>query len=101
MKKNLFITAIIAIVLCISCRPKGTSNSNASEEEKVDYLLRDTAIYGFCAEGSAMNTSQQEPTRKVRYWVAMPLVMKWQLLSTLTRHRQSSLSINPCSTAIG
>ena len=58
MKKNLFITAIIAIVLCISCGPKGTSNSNASEEEKVDYLLRDTAIYGFCAEGSAMNTLQ-------------------------------------------
>ena len=37
MKKNLFITAIIAIVLCISCGPKGTSHSNASEEEKVDY----------------------------------------------------------------
>ena len=53
MKKSIFITALTAIVLCISCGSKGTVNNNTSDEEKVDYLLRDTAIYGFCAEGSA------------------------------------------------
>jgi hypothetical protein len=58
MKKSIFITALTAIVLCISCGSKGTVSNNTSDEEKVDYLLRDTAIYGFCAEGSAMNTLQ-------------------------------------------
>lgn len=58
MRKSIFAIAIAIITSVISCGPKGSQTNNTSGEEKTDYVLRDTAIYGFCAEGSAMNTLQ-------------------------------------------
>jgi hypothetical protein len=58
MRKSIFAIALVIITSAVSCGPKGSQSNNSSDEEKVDYVLRDTAIYGFCAEGSAMNTLQ-------------------------------------------
>ena len=59
MKKAYFFTIITTIaVLLIGCGRKDSQSSSLSNEEQTSYILRDTAIYGFCAEGSAMNTLQ-------------------------------------------
>ena len=57
MKKIFLIITLITIILLTSCGQKGTQQ-NVADEKQIDYVLRDTAIYGFCAEGTAMNTLQ-------------------------------------------
>lgn len=58
MRKILYIVALVVCTAFIGCGSKGTQSQNAADEDQINYLLRDTAIYGFCAEGSAMNTLQ-------------------------------------------
>jgi len=58
MKKILIFIA--AMALTASCGKKGQQADNQQDynEEKVEYILRDSTVYGFCGEGSAMNTLQ-------------------------------------------
>ena len=58
MKKILIFIATMA--LTASCGKKGQQADNQQDynEEKVEYILRDSTVYGFCGEGSAMNTLQ-------------------------------------------
>lgn len=58
MKKTIFFPVIIAALLMMACGNNKTQPSASNNEEEISYVLRDTAIYGFCAEGSAMNTLQ-------------------------------------------
>jgi hypothetical protein len=57
MKKLLF--PVIVLSLMISCKeaPKQQASQENNELE-VEYAFRDSTIYGFCGEGSAMNTLQ-------------------------------------------
>lgn len=57
MKKLLL--PVIVLALMVSC--KDTPKQQASQENddlEVEYAFRDSTIYGFCGEGSAMNTLQ-------------------------------------------
>lgn len=58
MKKILIFIA--AMALTASCGKKGQQADNQQDytEESVEYILRDSTVYGFCGEGSAMNTLQ-------------------------------------------
>lgn len=58
MKKLLIFIA--ALALTASCGKKGQQADNQQDytEESVEYILRDSTVYGFCGEGSAMNTLQ-------------------------------------------
>lgn len=58
MRKFFILFALAVITSIISCGPKATQPVNTDDEDRSNYILRDTAIYGFCAEGSAMNTLQ-------------------------------------------
>ena len=57
MKKTLI---FIAAALMASCGKKAQQADNQQDytEESVEYILRDSTIYGFCGDGSAMNTLQ-------------------------------------------
>lgn len=57
MKKLLL--PVIVLSLMISCKeaPK-QQTSQENNELEVEYAFRDSTIYGFCGEGSAMNTLQ-------------------------------------------
>ena len=57
MKKLFF--PVIFLALMVSCKdtPKQQA-SQESDELEVEYAFRDSTIYGFCGEGSAMNTLQ-------------------------------------------
>ena len=57
MKKLLF--PIIALALLTACKggnQQQTADNN--DEQEIEYAYRDSTIYGFCGEGSAMNTLQ-------------------------------------------
>ena len=58
MKKTYFFLVIAAILFITGCGNKNAQPVASDSEEQTNYILRDTAIYGFCAEGSAMNTLQ-------------------------------------------
>lgn len=58
MKNNYFFLVIAAILFITGCGNKNAQPAASDSEEQTNYILRDTAIYGFCAEGSAMNTLQ-------------------------------------------
>lgn len=58
MKNNYFFLVIAAILFITGCGNKNAQPVASDSEEQTNYILRDTAIYGFCAEGSAMNTLQ-------------------------------------------
>lgn len=58
MNKISFFIVIAVALLIIACGGNNTQSAASNNEEQVSYILRDTAIYGFCAEGSAMNTLQ-------------------------------------------
>lgn len=59
MKKTLFTLTALLTILC-SCGNKTSQNQSVhnDDSEQAYYIRRDTTIYGFCAEGSAMNTLQ-------------------------------------------
>ena len=57
MKKLLF--PIIALALLTACKggnQQQTADNN--DEQEIEYAYRDSTIYGFCGEGSSMNTLQ-------------------------------------------
>ena len=57
MKKLLF--PIITLALLTACKggnQQQTADNN--DEQEIEYAYRDSTIYGFCGEGSAMNTLQ-------------------------------------------
>jgi hypothetical protein len=58
MKHSILLGVLTAIVCLAGCGNKGGQENSYGSEDQVQYILRDTAIYGFCAEGSAMNTLQ-------------------------------------------
>jgi hypothetical protein len=58
MKKISFLIVLAIALLVIACGRNNNQPSISNSEEQISYILRDTAIYGFCAEGSAMNTLQ-------------------------------------------
>lgn len=58
MRKFLYLVILAAGTAFIGCGSKGAQQSNTPDDDQINYVLRDTAIYGFCAEGSAMNTLQ-------------------------------------------
>jgi len=62
-KQNLMMLATVAVVLATSgCGKKNqqvVDNSNDSTpRQEIEYIYRDTTLYGLCGEGSAMNTLQ-------------------------------------------
>ena len=48
----------VAAAMFTACKNNNQSPQTNSGEDQMQYVLRDTTIYGFCAEGSAMNTLQ-------------------------------------------
>ena len=58
MKKTYFFLVIAVILFITGCGNRNTQPAVSGSEEQTSYILRDSAIYGFCAEGSAMNTLQ-------------------------------------------
>lgn len=58
MKKTYFFLVIATILFITGCGNKNNQPVVSDSEEQTNYILRDTTIYGFCAEGSAMNTLQ-------------------------------------------
>lgn len=60
MKKFLFaIAAFTAITAAMtSCNGRQPANNNGGDDWRVNNILKDTTIYGFCGDGSAMNTLQ-------------------------------------------
>lgn len=57
MKKCLF-SVMVAAAMMTACKNGSQQPQMSSDEDQMSYVLRDTTIYGFCAEGSAMNTLQ-------------------------------------------
>ena len=59
MKKLLFFSiAVIAMFSIIACEEKKVPQSSGNEEEVYENVLRDSTLYGVCAEGTAMHTLQ-------------------------------------------
>lgn len=58
MKKSFYLLMFATLGCIWSCDNKGGQNNISSSEDQAAYILRDTTIYGFCADGSSMNTLQ-------------------------------------------
>ena len=49
---------MVEAAMFTACKNNNQPPQVSSGEDQMQYVLRDTTIYGFCAEGSAMNTLQ-------------------------------------------
>jgi hypothetical protein len=58
MKKTLIFIAAAALMASCGKKAQQADNQQDYTEESVEYILRDSTIYGFCGDGSAMNTLQ-------------------------------------------
>ena len=59
MNKLLFFPlAIVAMFSIIACEEKKAAQSYSDDEEAYENVMRDSMLYGVCAEGSAMHTLQ-------------------------------------------
>ena len=56
MKKTLIFIAAAALMASCGKKAQQADNQQDYTEESVEYILRDSTIYGFCGDGSAMNT---------------------------------------------
>lgn len=56
--KKFLLTMMVAAAMFTACKNNNQQPQVNSGEDQMSYVLRDTTIYGFCAEGSAMNTLQ-------------------------------------------
>ena len=57
IKKLLFAFSAIAMLAACNSTPKQQYSQNDNQDD-TEYAYRDSTIYGFCGEGSAMNTLQ-------------------------------------------
>jgi hypothetical protein len=57
IKKLLFAFSAIAMLTACNSTPKQQYSQNDNQDD-TEYAYRDSTIYGFCGEGSAMNTLQ-------------------------------------------
>lgn len=60
MKKLMFSLAAVVVVVFVSCGEKKAAVQSNQEEldEALEYMYRDSTIYGTCTDGSTMNTLQ-------------------------------------------